>query len=226
MGPEPDYSKYVTIQELGIHSTDLEGCLPQAAFTVEVNRVRKGLYNVTDVIIAMCWAELNGNLKFDYYPLSVLGVCSCLHLGYQYGSIHRGMFFQRYLPIYDFNRTKGYGSEIKLAHLISEEDPTVYLAYYGEILGYLDLYGEEQDGSSISINRVTAAISRQLLPPIYKEIRNKGAGAIASYLLASKIIKDRELRFWLGECLVKVIESVRNPEPTPDQNQYEDQNQG
>ncbi len=125
------------------------------------------------------------------------------------------MTCRRFLPTYGFDDSLGYGRKINLTSL-SQYNSNVHPVSFADILGYLDLYCEDQDGSSISINRVTAAISRQLLPPIYKAIRNKGAGAIASYLLASKIITDRELIFWLGKCLVEVMESVRNPQRTPE----------
>jgi len=230
MGPELDYFKIdqhgISYDKLIISLEDdpkvTRPIRPEAALIVGANKIYNKPNKRIDVIIAFLSAQLNENLEFLYPPLSVSGVFSCFQLLYQFyaESVVCSMTCRRFLPTYGFDDSLGYGRKINLTSL-SQYNSNVHPVSFGDTLGYLD-----SSDSGIPISNVIEAISSQLSLPIYNAISDVGAGRIASSLLTQQIIEHSELRFWLGECLVKVIESVRNPEPTPDQNQYEDQNQG
>jgi len=219
MEPELDY---IIIDQHGISYDKLKVSLeddptvttpirPEAALIVGANEVCKKPNQTIDLTIAFLFTKLNKKLEFLYPPLSVSGVFSCFQLFYQFYAESGvcSMTCQRFLPTYNFDNSLGYTSTFRLTSL-SQYNSNVHPVSYGDILGYLD-----NNVSGIPISYVIEAISSQLSHPIYNAILDVGAGEIASSLLTRQIIEHSELRFLLGKCLAQVIESVRNPQPTP-----------
>jgi len=227
MEPKPDYFE---IYQLTKRYDDILDKKLQAALFVEAisnNGSNNGSNNNDffdiDITIWMLFAELNGNLLFANPPISASGVCSYFHIGFNYNP--QGSNFWRYFPRFPLDTSSRHNGEIKLPSPLFESGLSVFGIAYLDRLGYFDDIETEPNGSSVSIGDIIRVLSNQLFPPILCAIIQTGVTTRLSTSYARKITRHRELYVLLAKSFFDVIESVRNPQPTPDQNQYEDQYQ-